>query len=221
MFLQTTLRPLRLVRWLIYILTLIQLVNSFLRWLVQMSKHASAFACLSKHLVAETKAFNVVYLFGCSSDFGCSLSLKPVSTHLSVSPLVCFHFLLFLRAAPWVTVILGKPRRYWIGLQGEVLGNVSALIRGAKGNKYWHVILFFTPPVSISPLLFLCLFSFIVARGRGSVSLGMKMDLNEIFFCFFYPPSPSTPSFSLSFFLSHGEFLFSSLRTLYPFHQGK
>lgn len=41
MFLQITQRPLRLVQWLIYILTLIQLVNSFSSRLVQMSKHAS------------------------------------------------------------------------------------------------------------------------------------------------------------------------------------
>ncbi len=178
-----------------------------------MSKHASAFECLSKHLVAETKAFNVGYLFGCRSDFGCfdtlfrSLSLKPVSTHLSVSPLVHFHFLLFLHAAPWVTVILSKPRRYWIGLQGEVLGNVSALIRGAKGNKYWHVILFFTLLYLFLPSPSLSFF-FYCSQRKG---ICIARDENGFKWNIFQPP-PSHPHPRYPFLsFSHMESFFSPL----------
>lgn len=92
-------------------------------------------------------------------------------------------------------MIFGEPRRYWIGLQGEVLSNASALIRGANGNKYWHVILFSHLSYLFSPF-----FSFIVARGRGCVSVGMKMDLNEIFFCSFFLSRPLSSARLLSLF---------------------
>lgn len=184
-----------------------------------MSKHASVSHVYQniwwqkqRPLMLSISLAAVVILVSLTLSFSFSLTEASFNSSLRL-PTCWLPFLVVSPCCPWVTVILGKPRRYWIGLQREVLGNVSALIRGAKGNKYWHVILFFSPLLYLfpPPLLSLCLFSFIVARGRESVSLGMKMDLNEIFFRFVFLPlshhHPRSPFLSFS----HMESFFSPL----------
>ncbi len=95
-------------------------------------------------------------------------------------------------------MILSKPRRYWIGLQGEVLGNVSALIRGAKGNKYWHVILFFTLLYLFLPSPSLSFF-FYSSQRKG---ICIARDENGFKWNIFQPPPPHIHTLVIPFFLS-------------------
>lgn len=106
------------------------------------------------------------------------LSFFPSHTQhrLFISPVILRHLLLFPWVAPGAVVLPNKPWCYRIGLQGEMLCNVSTSMRWAKGSKYWQAIL----SLSLHPCFFYLASLITVRRGR-SVSPGMKMELNEIF----------------------------------------